>query len=96
VAELKDLVVAYAKQETLDPLRNIGRFLAFGVAGSTLLSVGLGLLALAGLRALQTETGSTFTGNWSFAPYLITFVGCALVMAFAAYAIGAARRRTRR
>jgi hypothetical protein len=96
VAELKDLVVAYAKQETIGPLRNIGRFVAFGVAGSTFLSVGLLLLALGGLRALQTETGDRFTGDWSWAPYLITFVGCALVVAASIYAIGAARRRSRR
>ena len=24
------------------------------------------------LRALQTETGQTFAGNWSFAPYFLT------------------------
>jgi hypothetical protein len=45
---------------------------------------------------LQTETGDRFSGTWSFAPYLITFVGCVLVAAAAIYAIGAARRRTRR
>jgi hypothetical protein len=69
--EVKDLVVAYAKQETIEPIKGLGRFLAFGMAGSFLLSIGLLLLLLAGLRALQTETGTTFAGNWSWAPYLI-------------------------
>ena len=57
------LVVDYAKQETLGPLKSLGRFLVFGVAGSLALTAGAVLLLLAGLRALQTETGSTFTGQ---------------------------------
>jgi hypothetical protein len=69
IQELKDLVVAYFKQETLDPLKALGRYLGFGVAGALLLGTGVFFLAMGGLRALQTETGSTFTGNWSWAPY---------------------------
>ena len=72
--ELKDLVVAYAKQETIEPIKGLGRFIAFGMAGSLLLSVGLVLLVLGLLRALQTETGDVFDGNFTWAPYLITLV----------------------
>ncbi|HVM55085.1 MAG TPA: hypothetical protein VM262_18005 [Acidimicrobiales bacterium] len=82
LAELWDLVRAYAKQETVEPIKGLGRSAAFGVAGSLLVSIGLVLLVLAGLRALQTETGTTFTGNWSWAPYLITLAGSAIVMMF--------------
>jgi hypothetical protein len=32
------------------------------------------LLGVGALRALQTETGDTFAGDWSWAPYGITFV----------------------
>ena len=71
VTELKELTITYAKQETIDPLKGLGRFVALGVGGSLVLAIGLSLLGLAGLRALQTETGSTFTGNWSWAPYII-------------------------
>ena len=63
IQELKDLVVAYFKQETLEPFKGIGRYLGFGVAGATLLGVGVFFLAMGGLRALQSETGSTFTGT---------------------------------
>ncbi|MCD9623059.1 phage holin family protein [Rhabdothermincola salaria] len=73
--ELKDLLVSYAKQETIDPLRNVGRFLGFGLGGIMLLSLGTVLLALAALRALQTQTGDVFAGFWSWAPYLIVMVG---------------------
>ncbi len=72
INELKELTITYAKQETIVPLKQTGRFVAYGVGGSFVLGIGLALLALAGLRALQTETGSTFTGNWSWVPYLVT------------------------
>jgi hypothetical protein len=74
VSELVDLTKAYAKQETVDPLKGLGRYLAYGLAGSLLLAIGVILLALAGLRVLQTETGTTFTGNWSWVPYIIVLV----------------------
>jgi hypothetical protein len=69
--ELWEMATTYAKQETIDPLKGLGRFLGYGVGGAIALGVGVVLLLLSGLRALQTETGSTFTGNLSWAPYLI-------------------------
>jgi predicted cobalt transporter CbtA len=87
-AELWDLVRAYAKQETVEPMKGLGRYAAFGVAGSVLLSIGLVLLLLGGLRALQTETGTTFDGNWSWAPYLIALAGTGIVIALVARGMG--------
>lgn len=81
LTELWELLLAYIKQETLTPLKRLGRYIGFGLAGSISLGMGMVLLALAGLRALQDETGTTFTGNWSWAPYAIVFVGSALVIA---------------
>lgn len=78
-SELWELSSAYAKQETIDPLRGLGRFLGYGVAGAVLLGVGSVLLLLAALRALQTQTDSTFTGNLSWAPYGIVVAGVALL-----------------
>ena len=72
--DVKELVIAYVKQETIEPIKGLGRFLAFGLLGSFLLSVGSLLLVLAGLRALQTETCTVFTGNFSWAPYFIVSV----------------------
>lgn len=69
--ELWELVVAYAKQETVTPLKQLGRYVAFGTVGAFLLGAGVVFVSMSGLRALQTETGSTFTGNWSWLPYLI-------------------------
>jgi hypothetical protein len=79
ISELWQLVLAYFKQETVEPVRNLGRFVLFGVAGSIVLGFGLVLLVLAVLRALQTETGTHFRGNLSWIPYLITLVLCLAV-----------------
>lgn len=88
---LKELIIAYVKQETIEPIKGLGRFLAFGLLGSFLLSVGILMLVLAALRALQTETGTIFSGNFSWVPYLIVF-SAALVLAGATLSrIGAKR-----
>ena len=74
VRELWELVVEYFKQETLVPLRQLRRYVAFGLLGAWLIGTGVLFLALSALRALQTETDTRFTGNWSWAPYGIVFV----------------------
>lgn len=71
VTELWELVVAYFKQETMVPLQQLGRAIAFGLLGSLLLGIGVIFVTVGGLRLLQEETGTTFTGNWSWAPYAI-------------------------
>jgi uncharacterized BrkB/YihY/UPF0761 family membrane protein len=88
INEAVELVKAYARQETLEPLRNAGRFLGFGLVGAFLLGIGLLLLLLAGLRVLQTETDA-FDGTWSFVPYLIVFVVAVLIVVLAASRIRA-------
>lgn len=85
IGELWRLVLSYLRQETVEPVKNLGRFVAFGVAGSLLLGLGVGLLVLATLRFFQTETGSTFTGHLSWVPYIIMVV-VSLVLAGAAMA----------
>jgi hypothetical protein len=67
--ELSNLVVAYAKQETVDPLKSLGRFVAFGLAGALLIAVGGAVLTLAVVRLLQDETGVHLHGDLSWVPY---------------------------
>lgn len=87
VSDLWMLIRDYAKQETIDPLKALGRFIGYGVGGALLLSVGLAFGALAVLRALQTETGDHLTGKLSWVPYLVTFVLTAIVAAITARTI---------
>jgi Putative Actinobacterial Holin-X, holin superfamily III len=88
-SETLHLVIDYVKQETLEPLKGLGRFVLFGVAGSVALSAGLVILSVSFLRLLQTETGTTFAGHLSWVPYVI----CALVVVgVAALAVRAVSR----
>ena len=84
--ELFDLLKAYAKQETVDPLKSLGRYLAWGAAGALLLSIGIFFLALSGLRALQSQW-TTFDSSWSWVPYFVVALVLAGVIAVAAWRI---------
>ena len=68
------MVVTYLKEQTLIPLQQLGRYVGFGLLGSLLMGFGVLFLGVSLLRVLQTETGDTFAGDWSWVPYLITFV----------------------
>ena len=91
VTELRDLVVRYFREQTLIPLQQLGRYVGFGIGGSLLLGFGVVFLGMAGLRALQDETGDTFIGDWSWVPYLIMFV----VLLFGAGLVWVARTARR-
>ncbi len=93
-SELRDLVTAYAKQETVEPLRGLLRWVAFGVAGSLLMGIGVVFLTLAGLRAIQENTGDTFTGDWTWVPYFIV-TAALLVGAGVTWAARGSRRKAR-
>jgi predicted cobalt transporter CbtA len=73
------LTLDYLKQEALEPLKGLGRFLLFGLVGSLLIAIGV-LLALVGiLRLLQDETGTALTGDWSWVPYFaVSLIGVAV------------------
>ncbi len=86
VRELYELVVAYFKQETTEPLKALGRVLAFGILGSLLLGTGVVFAAVGVLRVVQQET-SAFDGNWSFVPYVIVIVAL-LGTAFTVFKVG--------
>jgi LPXTG-motif cell wall-anchored protein len=80
IRELKELLIAYAKQETVDPLKGLLRYVAFGVAGALLIGTGVTFAAIGALRALQGDRdGPHFTGNWSWAPYAIVVVGALMI-----------------
>ena len=63
--ELWGLTKDYARQETIDPLKGVGRYLAYGAAGALLGSLGVILLMLAccGPCRPRPATRSTATGR---------------------------------
>jgi Putative Actinobacterial Holin-X, holin superfamily III len=83
------LTVDYLKQEVVDPLRGLGRFLYMGIAGSFFLAFGLLLVLLGVLRLLQTETGTALTGDWSWVPYAVVVILGIVVIGVAALRISA-------
>ncbi len=86
--DLPDLLKRYVRQETVEPLRTLGRFLGLGIAGSILTGVGAVLLGVGGLRLLQTW--SVLEGSWSWVPYLV------VAIALTASAVLAGSRISRR
>jgi hypothetical protein len=97
VRELKELVVAYTKQETIDPLKGLGRYAAYGVGGSVLIGIGIMFLEVGMLRLLQgwgPPDAQHFTGNWSWAPYAIVVAGSFIVAGLFWMGRGKRKRRT--
>jgi hypothetical protein len=93
IRELKELVIAYAKQETLDPLKGLGRYVAFGLLGALLIGTGVMFCAIGTLRLLQGDRlGPHFSGNMSWAPYAIVVVG-AFAIAGLAWTVGTRRKK---
>jgi hypothetical protein len=93
VTELREMVVGYAKQETVEPIRALGRYVGLGSLGSLFVGTGCALLLLGLLRGLQTihffnEPGEPHGGTWSWLPYVIT-------LSVAAVMVGAAVWRAR-
>jgi hypothetical protein len=83
------LTVDYVKQETIQPIKGLGRFLYMGIAGSFFLAGGILLVLIGVLRLLQTETGTALTGNWSWVPYVVVMVLGIIVIGVAAWRITA-------
>jgi hypothetical protein len=89
--ELLDLTVTYAKQETVEPLKSLGKQVRNGVLGSALASVGLIFLLIGVLRLVQVE--ARLRGAWSFVPYAAGLAVAALVALFCLKQIGGGRGR---
>lgn len=83
LTELWELLVSYGKQETVDPLKGLGRYIGFGVAAVLVGSLGIVLLTLSGLRFLQAHNDEHLTGNWNWVPYAAALVLLGILVALA-------------
>ena len=103
--EIQQLLVSYAKQETLEPLKHLGKYLGFGLSGAIFVFVGSFFAGLGVLRYLQTLSWFSPEGTapevsrtdlWaSTVPYLATIVVLGLVLAVLAFAMGRAKQKVR-
>ena len=93
--EIQQMLVAYAKQETVEPLKSLGKYLAWGIAGALMIFLGGIFLGLGVLRLVQSETGDTFAGGsfMSVLPYVITLAALLLIIAFILVLMNRARKR---
>jgi len=92
VRELRELVIAYAKQEASDPLTGLKRYAGFGLSGAVLIGTGVFFLAIGALRAMQQYGGRLVHGNFSWVPYFMVVI----VLVILAALIWAARARRQR
>ena len=95
--EIRDLFIRYIKEETIAPLKDLGRYALYGAIGSVFVGFGALLLLLGSLRFLQGEF-PVLDGSLSWLPYFIIAVLAAVVIALTAWRIvsGEAKRRLKK
>ncbi len=93
IQDIQETLIAYAKQETVQPLKTLGRYLGFGVAGSLFVFLGFFFVMLATLRLLQSL--DVFAGSsWaSLGPYGIAIAVLVLAMLIIYSALSRARKK---
>ena len=87
--DMLDMLRRYLRQETVDPLRAVGRFLLFGASGSLLIGSGLVLIAVGGLRSMQAW--GVLEGSWSWVPYIVVATALSGLAVLAVSRIGGER-----
>src|SRR3984957_21346356 len=92
--EIKDLVIRYIKEETITPLKDLGRFVLWGTLGSLFVGFGAVVLLVGALRYLQWQF-PVLDGSLSWLPAVIVATLALAVMALATWRIvsGTAKRR---
>ena len=83
LTELWEMTLAYAKQETVEPLKGLGRFIGYGIAAVLIASAGIILITLGVLRVLQTHSDGRLEGNWNWVPYLVALTVLSILIAIA-------------
>jgi hypothetical protein len=83
VNELTGLIIAYAKQETLAPIRSLVRYVGYGVAGAILMAIGGVTATLTVIRVVEVEAGTHLGGSLDWVPYIGGILVAALGIAWA-------------
>jgi hypothetical protein len=92
--EIKALALRYIKEETIQPIKEMGRFVLWGALGSLLVGFGYLFLLFGALRFLQNQF-KVLDGTLSWIPYLIVVALAAAVIGLTVWRIvsGTAKRR---
>jgi len=90
--ELVDLVITYAKQETLEPLKGLGKNAALGLGGALLLGIGGIFCSLGALRAMQSETDWFEEQSLTYLPYGATMVILGVLAAIGWFGLGPGKK----
>ena len=89
LSELWEMLVSYAKQETVEPLKGLGRYVGYGIPGMFLLGTGVVMISVSVLRLLQTKEpfGWELSGSLNFIPYVVSLVVLGVLIGLAVLAI---------
>lgn len=92
--EIRTLALRYIKDETIKPVKDMGRFVAYGAIGSLFVGFGTLLLLVGAMRFMQ-EQFKVLDGTLSWIPYLVVVVLATSVIALVLWRVvsGTAKRR---
>ncbi|MGH1502869.1 MAG: phage holin family protein [Acidimicrobiales bacterium] len=93
--ELQKMLVDYAKQETVEPLKTLGKYLGLGIAGAVCMFLGFFFLVLGVLRLVQAEgpDGTNGGGGLSLLPYGAAILTLVSLLALLAMLLNRAKNR---
>jgi len=80
IGEVIDLVKTYVRQETVGPLKGLGRKVGVGLGAALLIGLGLFFLGLGLLRLIQDKLPRLATGSLSWLSYLVVVAFCVIVI----------------
>lgn len=94
--EVRDLFIRYLKEQTVQPLKDLGRFVLFGAVGSIFVGFGV-VIGLLGLLRMFQALFPVLDGSLSFVPYLIVVVLAVIVaLVIVRRIVSGAPRRSKR
>ncbi len=90
---MQRLLIDYAKQETIEPLKTLKKYVGFGLIGAFFVFFGVFFIGLATLRLLQSFEFFA-GGSWaSTLPYLATILVLVLAIGLLYRSLSRARRK---
>ena len=92
--ELVDLVIAYAKQETLEPLKGLRKNALLSLGGAVFLGIGGLFCSIGALRAMQSETDFFERHNLTYLPYFFTVIILVVLSAIGWVGLGPGKKDT--